>query len=113
MTKKIKRNDIIYVKLDGVGNEQSGTRPALVLQNNTGNTYSNTTIIAIITSKIKKSKQKTQVIVEGYGLTQKSVIQLEQIKTIDESRIISKVGSLDELKMKEVEKAFLFSVGIK
>lgn len=111
MTKNIKKNDILYVKFDGVGSEQKGVRPCIVLQNNVGNKFSKTTIVATITSQNKKDKQKTHVHINGYGLKKPSTIQFEQIHTIDESRILDKVGHVDnEDLLKEIKKAFLVSV---
>ncbi len=111
----IKRGDIIYCDLSPVvGSEQGGIRPVLVLQNDIGNQYSPTTIIAAITSQISKAKLPTHIevkAVEG-GLEKDSVILLEQIRTIDKSRLREKVTTLDPDTMAKVNKAVEISLGL-
>lgn len=95
----VKWGDVIYVNVgddETQGSEQSGERPALIVQNDTGNKYSPTTIVAFITSKQKKYLP-THVVVKPYqsGLDEISTIMFEQIRTIDKSRIKSKVGHIN------------------
>lgn len=95
---KIKRGDVILVNLDPViGSEQGKTRPAVVLQNDLGNEYSPTTIIAPITSKIFTKEFPTNVTLlkKESGLDLDSTVLLNQIRTIDKSRITKKISSLD------------------
>lgn len=111
----IRRGDIFFADLSPVvGSEQGGTRPVLVLQNDIGNQYSPTTIVAAITSQISKAKLPTHVEVtaKGSGLEKDSVILLEQIRTIDKSRLKEKVTSLNEEIMNKVGQAVEISLGL-
>lgn len=111
----IRRGDIYYADLNPVvGSEQGGVRPVLVIQNDTGNRYSSTVIVAAITSKINKAKLPTHIEIpaNSFGLNKKSVVLLEQIRTIDKKRILEKIGYFDDDMMKKVDKSLLISVGI-
>lgn len=111
----IRRGDIFYADLSPVvGSEQGGTRPVLVLQNNIGNQYSPTTIIAAITSQISKAKLPThlEVTAKSSGLEKNSVILLEQIRTIDKSRLLEKVTTLSDDAMNKVNQAVEISLGL-
>jgi len=111
----IKRGEIFYAELNPViGSEQGGTRPVLVIQNDIGNQYSPTTIIAAITSQISKAKLPTHVEVKARrsGLERDSVILTEQIRTIDKSRLKEKVAVLDEEVMLRVDEAIEISLGL-
>jgi mRNA interferase MazF len=111
----IKRGEIYYAELNPViGSEQGGTRPVLVVQNNIGNQFSPTTIIAAITSQIAKAKLPTHVEVRAKrsGLDRDSVILTEQIRTIDKSRLKEKVAILDEEIMAKVDQAIEISLGL-
>ena len=112
----VKWGDVIYVDVgnEAKGSEQKGNRPAIIVQNDIGNRYSSTTIVALITSQ-EKRYMPTHVIVEPWqsGLNKVSTIMLEQIKTIDKSRIISKVGHIETDWLKEkIEKSLTISFGI-
>ncbi len=112
---KAQRGDIFLVDLDpGVGSEQKGKRPVLILQNNIGNKYSPTIIVAPITSYINKTKIPTHVKLKEYvsGLKKDSIVLLEQLRTIDKCRLISKIGSISKVTMLEVEKATKISLGL-
>lgn len=112
---QIKRGDIFFADLSPVvGSEQGGTRPVLVLQNDIGNQYSPTTIVAAITSQISKAKLPThvEVIAKSSGLERDSVILLEQIRTIDKSRLKEKVTSLNAELMVKVAQAVEISLGL-
>ncbi|NLO97968.1 MAG: type II toxin-antitoxin system PemK/MazF family toxin [Peptococcaceae bacterium] len=111
----IRRGEIFYADLiPVVGSEQGGTRPVLVIQNDIGNQYSPTTIIAAITSQITKAKLPTHVEVRARrsGLERDSVILTEQIRTIDKSRLKEKVAVLDEEVMLRVDEAIEISLGL-
>jgi len=111
----IKRGDIILVNLDPViGSEQGKIRPAVVIQNDDGNKFSPTTIIAPITSKLFSKEYPTNIeIPEGYfGLDKKSTILLNQIRTIDKKRIIKKKGNLNDNFLKKVELAIKSSLDL-
>ena len=111
---KVKRGDIFYADLSPVvGSEQGGVRPVLVVQNDVGNKYSPTVIIAAITSQMNKVKLPSHVEVSAeFGLPKNSVVLLEQIRTIDKKRLREKVGYTDEFFMKKVNEALLRSVGV-
>lgn len=111
---KVKRGDIFFADLSPVvGSEQGGVRPVLVVQNDIGNKYSPTVIIAAITSQMNKVKLPTHVEVSAeFGLPKNSVVLLEQIRTIDKKRLREKVGFTDEFFMKKVDEALLKSVGV-
>lgn len=111
--KGIKRNEIYYADLNPVkGSEQGGIRPVLVIQNDTGNKHSPTTIVAAITSKEEKAKLPTHVEVGSCGVERKSLALLEQIRTIDKSRLIKYVGELDGATVKEINEAISISLGL-
>ncbi|NLL80863.1 MAG: type II toxin-antitoxin system PemK/MazF family toxin [Tissierellia bacterium] len=112
----VKRGDIYYADLSPViGSEQGGVRPVLVVQNNVGNKYSPTIIIAAITSQINKARLPTHVEINApdFGLPKDSVVLLEQIRTIDKKRLREKIGKFDEDMMKLVDEALKISIGIK
>lgn len=112
--KQIKRGEIYFADLSPVvGNEQTGLRPVLILQNNSGNKHSPTTIVAAITSRKTKPNIPTHVKVLADGLPLESTVLLEQIKTIDKSRIDEYVGRLDKDTMGKVDYAVITSLGIK
>jgi len=111
----IKRGDMFYADLSPViGSEQGGTRPVLVVQNDIGNRYSPTVIVAAITSQINKAKLPTHVEISAkeYGLAKDSVILLEQIRTIDKKRLKERIGNLSEELMKEVNDSIGISFGL-
>lgn len=111
--KEIKRNEIYYADLNPVkGSEQGGIRPVLVIQNDMGNKHSPTTIVAAITSKEEKAKLPTHVEVGSCGVERKSLALLEQIRTIDKSRLIKYVGELDGATVKEINEAIVISLGL-
>ena len=89
MERKILRGDMFYADLtQGVGSEQYGYRPILIIQNKVGNKHSNTVIAAIITSRVKsKTKMPTHYLIKAQqGLGRDSLVLLEQIQTLDKSR---------------------------
>ena len=95
------------------GSEQGGKRPVIVLQNNKGNRYGPTLIVAPITSKLYKTELPTHYILkEVRGLPDESLVLLEQIKTIDKKRVMNYVGKVSEEQMEEIDKQILVSLGI-
>ncbi len=111
----VKRGDIYYADLSPViGSEQGGVRPVLVIQNDVGNKYSPTVIVAAITSQINKAKMPTHIEINGdeYGLTKDSVILLEQIRTIDKKRLKEKTGHVDEELLDSISRALKISIGL-
>lgn len=113
MAIKIRRGDVILVNLDPViGSEQGKTRPALVIQNDIGNEYSPTAIVAPITSKIFSKQYPTNIELQEKPLKEKSTILFNQIRTIDKSRIIKNYGRISSRKIKEVNEAIMSSLGL-
>lgn len=113
---EVKRGDIVLVDLDPTkGSEQGKTRPTLIIQNDIGNKYSPTTIVAPLTSSYQKIyPMNVEVKSDDTNLQKDSVILLNQIVTVDiEARIIKKLGTLSKSKMKEVDKAIEVSLGLK
>ncbi len=111
----IKKGDIYYADLSPViGSEQGGVRPVLIVQNDIGNRYSPTVIIAAITSQIKKAKLPTHVEIKSddYGLSKDSVLLLEQIRTIDKRRLGEKIGHVKEDIIEKVNDALRISLGL-
>ncbi len=111
----IKRGDIYYADLSPVvGSEQGGVRPILIIQNDIGNKYSPTIIAAAITSKLTKAKLPTHIELgkEEYGLEKDSVVLLEQIRTLDKTRLKEHISSLSPIKMQQVNRAMLISLGV-
>ena len=112
-TLKFQRGDIYFIRLDSsTGSEQSGTRPAVILQNDVGNTYSPTLIVATLTSKTeKKAAQPTHCLVEPEKL-EPSIVQAEQIFTIDKSRVQNFAGRLTSEEMSRVDDAVKISLAL-
>lgn len=108
-----KRGQIYNAILSGTqGSEQGGLRPVLIVQNNIGNKFSPTITIVPLTSELTKAKLPTHVELEGYGLNFKSVILIEQIRTIDKRRLRDYIGQLNEELMEKVNKGILIHNGI-
>ena len=112
---QVKRGDIYFADLSPVvGSEQGGMRPVLIVQNNTGNRHSPTVIAAAITSQLGKARLPTHIELSASrcGLSRDSVILLEQIRTIDKSRLRERMGRLDEATMQQVNSAISVSFGL-
>ena len=111
----IKRGDVFYANLSPViGSEQGGSRPVLILQNDIGNRYSPTIIVAAITAQISKGKLPTHIELKAdeCNLERDSVVLLEQLRTIDKKRLRNKITTLDENIMKSVDEAIKISIGL-
>ena len=111
----VERGEIYLANLDPVvGSEQGGVRPVLIIQNDIGNKYSPTVIVAAITSQINKAKLPTHIEISAheYGLNKDSVILLEQIRTIDKKRLREKIGCLDKNMMLKVDNSLQISLGL-
>ena len=104
----IKRGEIYFADLgnENIGSEQSGTRPVLIIQNNIGNKYSPTVIVACITSKIFKNEIPTHVRID------QGLVLCEQIKTIDKTRLREKVTELRTSDIDKVNRAVKLSLGL-
>jgi mRNA interferase MazF len=111
----VKRGDVFFADLSPVvGSEQGGVRPVLVIQNDIGNRFSPTVIVAAITAQIQKAKLPTHVEINAkkYKFERDSVILLEQIRTIDKQRLTDKITHLDEDMMNLVDEALQISLGL-
>ena len=111
----VKRGDIFYADLSPVvGSEQGGVRPVLVVQNDIGNKYSPTVIVAAVTSQINKAKMPTHIELSAneYGLSKDSVVLMEQIRTIDKKRLKEKIGHMDEELQCSIDEALKISFGL-
>ncbi|WP_462400264.1 type II toxin-antitoxin system PemK/MazF family toxin [Lacticaseibacillus pantheris] len=116
MAEKVKRGDVFFADLSPVvGSEQGGMRPVLIIQNNVGNHYSPTVIVAAITSRISKPKMPTHVGLVGGkdGIERDSVVLLEQIRTIDKQRLRDRIATLPDDKMVQVDEALGVSVALR
>ena len=111
----IRRGDIFFADLRPVvGSEQGGIRPVLIIQNDMGNRHSPTVICAAITSKMNKAKLPTHIALEvsKYNIIKDSVILLEQIRTIDKSRLREKVCHLDDEILARINHALCLSLAL-
>ncbi|MDO4174067.1 MAG: type II toxin-antitoxin system PemK/MazF family toxin [Eubacteriales bacterium] len=116
MTRNVQRGDIYYANLNPVvGSEEGGERPVLILSNNVGNRYGTTIIVAPITSwKNNRNLLPTQYRLDRIeGLPKRSVVLLEQIRTIDKKRLYRWIARLDTQQMKFMTTPLLISAGIK
>ena len=110
---EIKRGEVYLADLDPiVGSEQGGVRPVVVIQNDIGNKFSTTTIAAI-TTKDKRSNMPTHIHLDStIEPLRNSVVLLEQIRTIDKQRLIKYIGKLSDAVMKQIDEAYLISIGV-
>ena len=110
-----RRGDIYFADLDPViGSEQGGTRPVIVIQNDTGNKHSPTLIVATVTTKIhKKERLPTHLLIkDNPAFREASVVQLEQIRTIDKCRIDNYLGKVTPHEMVAIERALAVSLAM-
>ena len=104
------RGEVYYAELSGsFGSEQSGYRPVVIVQNNKGNRYSPTVIVAPISTKLGKHPLPTHVYIPSDILERKSMILLEQLRTIDRKRLKQRVTMLDDSIMEQVNQAICIS----
>lgn len=109
----MRRGDVYYADLRPVvGSEQGGIRPVLIIQNDVGNKHSPTVICAAITSKMNKAKLPTHIELSAldYEMDKDSVVLLEQLRTIDKTRLKDKVCHLDNTVMEKVNRALMVSL---
>lgn len=111
-----RRGEIYLVEFDPArGHQIRKTRPALVIQNDLGNQYSSVTIVAAITSRIAARPYPVEVVVgagPGAGLSVPSSIRLDQIRSVDKSRLVKRLGRLDPAAMALVDQALQISLGL-
>lgn len=117
---KYYRGQVYYADLGEVNgkernSEQRGIRPVMIIQNDIGNKYSPTVIVAAISSKIFKKKLPTQVLLDSdyIGLSQESFIMLEQVRTLDKSKLLGYIGKVSEDDMDKIDLAALVSLELK
>ena len=113
--KQIKRGQIYYCDFSPiVGSEQGGYRPCLIIQNDIGNRYSPTTIVAIITTRKTKANLPTHIWLNSEcGLPKESMVECEQVRTIDKKRLKEYKGQVSQEVMKEIDKGLKISFAIK
>ena len=115
---EVKRGEIYFANLGdascNLNSEQEGFRPVLILQNDIGNKYSPTVIVACLTSKIYKNKIPTHVFLSGenYQLNCDSLVLCEQIKTIDKQRLHYKIATINAFDQQRIDRAVKLSLGI-
>lgn len=113
MNSKFKRGDIYFADLGyGVGSEQHGYRPVLIIQNDVANRYSPTVIVASFTSKAKKCIPTHYKFSAKYGLQFPSILLLEQIRTIDKKRLKRYIGHIDTKHFERINNLISLSLGI-
>ena len=112
---KIKLGDIFYAILTPtIGSEQDGIRPVLIIQNNRGNRYSPTTIVIPITSSLYKKDLPTHVLLDStVGLEKKSIVLIEQIRTLDKSRILNRITRISDEDLAKVKEAIKKNLNIR
>lgn len=116
MSGKIYRGEMYYADLNPViGSEQGGVRPVLVIQNNTGNRYSPTVIVAAMSGKItEKADLPTHYKVKAYaGLSEESLVLLEQIRTLDKKRLGDYIGQLEQNDMEQIDHCLAVSLALR
>ena len=112
---QVRKGDIFFADLSPVvGSEQGGVRPVLVVQNDVGNRFSPTIIVAAVTSQMNKAKLPTHVPIsaDGNGLSRDSVVLLEQLRTIDKKRLREHIGTVGTNVINVVDEALSVSLGI-
>jgi len=115
MASIIKRGDIWLVDLDPTrGHEINKRRPAVIVQNDIGNAYSSTTIVAPITSQNTEQLYPFEVVISTKltGLNCRSKILLDQIRTVDKSRLVKRLGTLDSTSRIQTDEALRYSLGL-
>lgn len=111
----MKRGDVFFCDLSPVqGSEQGGVRPVVVIQNDVGNRFSPTIIVAAITAQIQKAKLPTHIEIDAktHRLAKDSVILMEQIRTIDKKRLTQYITTLSPDIMKKVDGCLMISLGM-
>lgn len=120
MSKNYYRGEVYYADLGKISkgdkrtSEQAGIRPVIIVQNDMGNRYSPTVIVASITSQVNKAKLPTQVILDYkyIGLEKESFVMLEQVRTLDKVKLLSYVGKISAADLAKIDKAALVSLGV-
>jgi mRNA interferase MazF len=113
--KEIKRGQIYYADLSPVvGSEQGGHRPVLIIQNDVGNRYAPTVIVAIITTRKTKANLPTHIWLNAEcGLPRESMVECEQVRTLDKRRLKEFMGQVSAEVMKEIDKGLKISFALR
>ena len=113
--RSIRRGDIFFADLgeNNIGSEQSGKRPVIIIQNDMGNKFSPTVIVAVLTSRLTKKDMPTHMKLSSnkYNLAKDSIILLEQQKTIDKNRLFKYIDSIRTEDVPELDKKIAISNG--
>lgn len=115
MSKTYLRGEMYFADLgQGIGSEQNGRRPVIIIQNDVGNKHSPTVIVAALTSEIKgKAKLPTHYFLKaGNGLVRDSVVLLEQLRTIDKRRLEEYIGKVSDKHIAGINHALAISIGL-
>ena len=110
-----KRGSVYVVRFDPTeGSEIKKTRPAMIIQNDLGNRFSNITIVAAITSQFKLPMHPTNVLIKApeAGLAVDSVVRLDQIRSVDKRRLVKKLGVARAATVATVDRAIKISLGL-
>lgn len=102
VNQELKRYDVVLVNFgeNVIDSEQAGIRPAVVIQNDTGNFFSSTTIVMPLTSKIKNISQPTHTLIKKgkeKGLVNDSILLGECMRQISKKRIVKSLGSITSI----------------
>lgn len=108
----VKRGELYLVNLTGQGSEQNGLRPVVVLQNDVGNRFSPTTVVVPLTSQNKKNVPTHVNLSPEDGVAKPSTALCEQPMSVDKTRLIKRIGALNENKIEDINKKILFNLGI-
>ena len=115
MSRQCRRGEIYYADLNPIkGHEQGGRRPVLIIQNDLGNQFSPTTIVAPLTTAFSARTYPTEVRVEAGngGLPQASSVLLNQIKAVDKDRLEERIGQFNQAIMRQIDEAIKISLGL-
>lgn len=109
----MKRFEVYLCMLgENYGSEQGGARPCIIVQNDIGNTYSPTTIVVPMTSKMSKKHLPTHLLITDGGIDKPSFALCEQIKVIDKKRVRKYLFTLSEKYQKNLERCMKESLGL-
>lgn len=110
----LKRGEIVLMGFDGIGSEQKGVRPAVILQNDVGNLNSTTVIVAPLTTKSTKAVLPTHVLLSSAktALKADSTVLVEQVRVMDKSRVIRRIAFVPTDDMERINQALRISFGL-
>ncbi len=110
---EVRRGEIWFVNLDPtIGHEIKKSRPAVIIQNDLGNKFSQTTIVAPVTSSVERVFPFEALIGKKGGLDKDSKVLLNQIRAVDKKRLVKRLGRLDSESVAKVDEALKISLGL-